>query len=177
MAFDFQVTIDSAAPHELADWWAEALGWQVEQQDEAFIRRMVRVGRGVGGGHDAAPRRAGLEGRRGADLPRPGPAAGAVPAVPEAKTVKNRVHLDVRVGPDRREAEVARLLGAGATELWRGAQGPVRVGHARRPGGQRVLRELSVSWPRRSRASLRSATARSAMSRARSRRGLRSLPK
>jgi hypothetical protein len=44
--------------------------------------------------------------------------------VPEAKTVKNRVHLDVRVGAERREAEVARLLGLGATELWRGSQGP-----------------------------------------------------
>ena len=44
--------------------------------------------------------------------------------VPEGKTVKNRLHLDVRVGPDRREAEVARLLGLGATERWRGAQGP-----------------------------------------------------
>jgi hypothetical protein len=44
--------------------------------------------------------------------------------VPEAKTVKNRLHLDVRVGPDRREAEVDRLVGLGATELWRGAQGP-----------------------------------------------------
>jgi hypothetical protein len=44
--------------------------------------------------------------------------------VPEEKTVKNRLHLDVRVGPDRREAEIARLLGLGATELWRGSQGP-----------------------------------------------------
>jgi hypothetical protein len=44
MAFDFQVVIDSANPHVLADWWAEALGWQVEQQDEAFIRRMVDTG-------------------------------------------------------------------------------------------------------------------------------------
>jgi len=25
MAFDFQVVIDSSAPHELADWWAEEL--------------------------------------------------------------------------------------------------------------------------------------------------------
>jgi hypothetical protein len=38
--------------------------------------------------------------------------------------VKNRVHLDVRVGAERREAEVARLVDLGATELWRGAQGP-----------------------------------------------------
>jgi len=44
--------------------------------------------------------------------------------VPEAKTVKNRVHLDVRVGGEQREAEVARLVANGATELHRGAQGP-----------------------------------------------------
>ena len=44
MAFDFQVAIDCSSPHELADWWAEALGWQVEAQDEAFIRRMVDEG-------------------------------------------------------------------------------------------------------------------------------------
>ena len=29
--------------------------------------------------------------------------------VPEPKTVKNRVHLDVRVGPENVETEVARL--------------------------------------------------------------------
>jgi hypothetical protein len=34
-------------------------------------------------------------------------------AVPEGKTVKNRVHLDL--GAEDREAEVARLLGLGAT--------------------------------------------------------------
>jgi hypothetical protein len=37
--------------------------------------------------------------------------------VPEPKTVKNRVHLDVRA-PDR-DAEVARLVAAGATEVGR----------------------------------------------------------
>jgi hypothetical protein len=25
----------------LADWWAEVLGWNVEPQDEKFIRRMI----------------------------------------------------------------------------------------------------------------------------------------
>src|SRR5919206_76579 len=44
MPTDFQVVMDCAAPHELADWWAEALGWQVEPQDEAFIRRMIDAG-------------------------------------------------------------------------------------------------------------------------------------
>jgi hypothetical protein len=34
------------------------------------------------------------------------------------------VHLDVRVGTDDREREVARLTAMGATELWRASQGP-----------------------------------------------------
>jgi predicted enzyme related to lactoylglutathione lyase len=44
--------------------------------------------------------------------------------VPEPKTVKNRVHLDVRVGAENIEAEVARLTGRGATVLHHGQQGP-----------------------------------------------------
>lgn len=44
--------------------------------------------------------------------------------VPETKTVKNRVHLDIRVGADRIDAEVARLVGKGATVLHKGRQGP-----------------------------------------------------
>jgi hypothetical protein len=124
MAFDFQVTIDSAAPHELADWWAEALGWQVEKQDEAFIRRMVEMG--AASEADTTEHRGALVWKAGAGLISPDPGRPRVlfQAVPEAKTVKNRVHLDVRVGAERREAEVARLVGLGATELWRGAQGP-----------------------------------------------------
>ena len=46
--------------------------------------------------------------------------------VPEAKSVKNRVHLDVRVGPDQVAAEVERLTGRGATLLHHGQQGPFR---------------------------------------------------
>jgi hypothetical protein len=44
--------------------------------------------------------------------------------VPEPRAGKNRMHLDVRVGPERQEAEVTRLVGLGATELWRASQGP-----------------------------------------------------
>jgi predicted enzyme related to lactoylglutathione lyase len=40
-------------------------------------------------------------------------------AVPEPKTVKNRLHLDLHAGPERREEEVARLTGLGATVLAR----------------------------------------------------------
>ena len=124
MAFDFQVTIDSSHPHELADWWAEVLGWQVEEQDEAFIRRMVESG--AASEADTTVHRGALVWKVGAGLRSPDPGRPRVlfQAVPEAKTVKNRVHLDVRVGAERREAEVARLLALGASELWRGAQGP-----------------------------------------------------
>ena len=37
--------------------------------------------------------------------------------VPEQKSVKNRVHLDVRTKDSTREAEVERLVGLGAKEL------------------------------------------------------------
>jgi hypothetical protein len=124
MAFDFQVVIDSSAPHELADWWAEALGWQIEAQDEAFIRRMVETG--AASQEDTTQHRGALVWKVGAALLSPDPGRPRVlfQLVPEPKTVKNRVHLDIRVGAERREAEVARLVGLGGTELWRGAQGP-----------------------------------------------------
>jgi hypothetical protein len=124
MAFDFQVVIDSSAPHELADWWAEALGWQIEAQDEAFIRRMVETG--AASEEDTTQHRGALVWKVGAALLSPDPGRPRVlfQLVPEPKTLKNRVHLDIRVGAERREAEVARLVGLGATELWRGAQGP-----------------------------------------------------
>jgi hypothetical protein len=124
MAFDFQVAIDCSSPHELADWWAEALRWQVEAQDEAFIRRMVRAG--AASEEETTRHRGALVWRAGAAItsPEPGRPRVLFQHVPEAKTVKNRLHLDVRVGPDRQEAEVARLVALGATELWRGAQGP-----------------------------------------------------
>ena len=124
MAFDVQIAIDCAAPHELADWWAEALGWQVEPQDESFIQRMVDSG--AASPEDTTRHRGALVWKVGAALNSPDPDRPRLlfQAVPEPKTVKNRLHFDVRVGAERREAEVARLLSLGATELWRGSQGP-----------------------------------------------------
>jgi hypothetical protein len=124
MAFDIQVVIDSSSPHELADWWAEALGWQVETQDESFIQKMVDTG--AASEEDTTRHRGALVWKIGAALNSPDPERPRLlfQLVPEPKTVKNRLHLDVRVGAERREAEVARLLSLGATELWRGSQGP-----------------------------------------------------
>jgi hypothetical protein len=124
MAFEFQVTVDSQHPHRLADWWAEVLGWQVEPQDEAFIRRMIAEGAATES--DTTRHRGVLVWQAGAGITSPdaGRPRLLFQLVPEAKTVKNRLHLDVRVGAEGQAAEVARLLGLGATELWRGAQGP-----------------------------------------------------
>ncbi len=125
MAYDFQVAIDCSAPHVLADWWAEALGWQVEPQDEAFITRMVESG--AASEQDTVRHRGALVWALGAAITSPDPGRPRVlfQRVPEPKTVKNRLHLDVHVGAERRESEVARLIGLGATELWRESQGPM----------------------------------------------------
>jgi Glyoxalase-like domain len=81
-----QVIIDSADPEALGRWWVDALGWVIvnDAPDEFEIR----------------------------------PAPDRIPgllfaSVPEPKTLKNRLHLDLR--PDDQTAEVERLLGLGAT--------------------------------------------------------------
>jgi hypothetical protein len=124
MATNFQVTVDCSAPHELADWWAEALGWEVEPQDEEFIRRMVAAGHASA--EDTTTHRGKLVWKVGAAIRSPDAGAPRVlfQAVPEPKTVKNRMHLDLRVGAERQETEVARLTALGGRELWRAAQGP-----------------------------------------------------
>jgi hypothetical protein len=121
---DFQVTIDCRSPHELADWWAEALGWTVEPSDEAFIRRMIEAGHASE--EDTTTHRGVLVWKEGAAItsPEPGRPRVLFQQVPEAKTVKNRVHLDVRPWGEDAAAVVDRLLAMGATELWRGSQGP-----------------------------------------------------
>ncbi|MEU5535502.1 VOC family protein [Streptomyces sp. NPDC020362] len=80
-----QVNVDAADPVALGRWWAEALGWVVvnDAHDEFEIR------------------------------PAPDRLPGLLFApVPEKKTVKNRLHLDLR--PEDQAAEVARLLSLGA---------------------------------------------------------------
>jgi hypothetical protein len=124
MATDFQVVVDCAAPHELADWWADALGWQVEAQDAAFIRRMIDAGYATD--DETTTHNGALVWKTGAAINSPDPNRPRLlfQQVPEGKRVKNRMHLDLRVGAERREAEVARLVAAGATELHRASQGP-----------------------------------------------------
>jgi hypothetical protein len=121
---DFQVTIDCARPHELADWWAEALGWTVEPSDEKFIRRMIEAGHASE--QDTTTHRGVLVWKEGAAITSPDPGRPRVlfQQAPEGKTVKNRVHLDLRPGTEDPAVVVERLLAMGATELWRASQGP-----------------------------------------------------
>jgi hypothetical protein len=126
MALDFQLVVDCAAPHELADWWAETLGWAVEPSDEAFIRGLVEAGHASE--EDTTTHRGTLVWKVGAAVnsPDPGRPRLLFQLVPEGKTVKNRLHLDLRVGDADRDAVVARLLERGASFLHQGAQGPFR---------------------------------------------------
>ncbi|MEU2349798.1 VOC family protein [Modestobacter sp. NPDC049651] len=126
MAYTFQVVVDSSAPHPLADWWAETLGWQREPTDEAFIRRMVAEGHAQE--IDTTVHRGELVWAEGAAINHPDGGAPRVlfQRVPEGKTVKNRLHLDVRVGDADRADVVTRLVDRGATVLHDGAQGPFR---------------------------------------------------
>ncbi|HLI45077.1 MAG TPA: VOC family protein [Acidimicrobiales bacterium] len=126
MAYSYQVTIDTRDPHGLADWWAEALGWEVEPTDESFIRRMISEGYATEG--DTTLHRGRLVWASGAAIVHP-EGVGRAPRtlfqlVPEPKSVKNRVHLDLRIGEDDLESTVARLTAAGASVLHQASQGP-----------------------------------------------------
>jgi hypothetical protein len=88
------IVVDAADPGRLARFWATVLGWQIadEGADEVAVEPSGFI--------------------------YPGPAA--LPLVfvpvPEAKTVKNRVHLDLATeSPAHQAAEVERLLALGAT--------------------------------------------------------------
>ena len=126
-AFTFQVVIDCQDPHLLAHWWAETLHWVVEPQDEAFIRSMIDQGRATDA--DTREYRGRLVWREGAAIhpdaePSPERARIYFQMVPETKTVKNRVHLDIRVGGDGVEAVRDQLVSRGARVLYTGQQGP-----------------------------------------------------
>ena len=126
MGYEIQITVDSKDPHRQAKWWAETLGWRVEPSDEEFIRGVVAAGQAQES--DTIVFDGVLVWREGAaisDPEHPQRPRMLFQLVPEEKSVKNRLHLDLRVG-DRREEVAAELVAAGASILHRGAQGPYR---------------------------------------------------
>jgi hypothetical protein len=128
--YDFQIAVDCERPHELADWWAETLGWVVEQPDEDFIRKMITEGYATES--DTTTYAGKLVFTDGAAIRHPdGPAAGhrrriIFQQVPEPKSVKNRWHIDVWVGQENVQSAAEQLIARGATFLHDGQQGPHR---------------------------------------------------
>jgi hypothetical protein len=119
----FQIAVDCADPHRLNQFWAAAMGYEVEDNQDQ-IKKMMDAG--YAGDDDVTEFEGRIVWKTGAACNDPD---GTRPrllfqTVPEPKTVKNRVHLDLHVGADRRPAELERLLALGATKLWEGQEGP-----------------------------------------------------
>jgi hypothetical protein len=117
MARSFQVTFDATDPARLADFWAEALGYVIPTPPDGFAT-WDEWARGM-----EIPEEKWNDARALVDGDGVGPRL-FFQRVPEGKSAKNRVHLDVNVGgditdPDDRkasvEAEALRLAGLGAT--------------------------------------------------------------
>lgn len=100
----YTVVVDSRDPAMLARWWAQTLGWVIvyETDEEVVV---------VPPGADIAPRET-LD-----DWLAEGQGLVFVP-VPEGKTVKNRLHLDLAPHTTQdRDAEIAALVERGAKEV------------------------------------------------------------
>ena len=122
---NLQVTIDARDPHELAHFWAQALGYREEHNDD-FVRQMLAADNIDN--DDVVEVRGHLQFRDGAACVDPD---GLRPRlyfqlVPEAKSAKNRMHLDLQYGREERDAQVARLEALGATRAYEGHQGLTR---------------------------------------------------
>ncbi|MFI7603811.1 VOC family protein [Micromonospora sp. NPDC049366] len=125
MALHWKLVVDCADAIPLARFWAAALDYEVEDNSD-LIDRLVEMGAvGPEAYVDIDGRRAfrELAGIRHPDDPvDPDSGIGLgrrllFQAVPEPKRVKNRLHLDLHVGPADREVTVKRLTGLGATVL------------------------------------------------------------
>ena len=131
MARDVQITFDCADPAALAAFWAEALGYRLQDPPGGFATWEQAL--------DAM----GVPPERRNDASAVVDPGGAGPRlffqrVPEGKRAKNRVHLDVRAAPglagDARmaalEAGADRLVALGATRLDRHEPAPpLGAGH------------------------------------------------
>ncbi len=120
-ALSWQLTIDANDPHALADFWAAALGVEVEDNSA-----MIEGGLAQGWAQEADTlvHRGRVAWRDLVAVAGAGPRI-LLQRVPETKQIKNRLHLDLHVGEDRIRPEVDRLVSLGATEgrEWREAWG------------------------------------------------------
>jgi hypothetical protein len=110
MGARFQVVMDACDPQLVAEFWRTALGFVAEEPPEGFATWAdfaEQSGIPAGQWPDSAVDPDGV-------LPRL-----FFQPVPEGKAIKNRVHLDINVGTDAVDAEVERLVGAGAKVIAR----------------------------------------------------------
>ena len=127
---EVQVTFDCADPGALSAFWREVLGYPEEPPPAPFTTWTEALDAwGIPEEHRNDYGAISTPDKSGPRL--------FFQKVPEGKTVKNRVHLDVRAAPglegDERmaalEAEAARLVGLGARRLERHEPGGVGAGH------------------------------------------------
>lgn len=117
MTTGIQIAFDASDPHALARFWADALGYEVENHSEL-------VGQLVAAGHMPESDVIQIDGHAAfRDVAAARDPGGMRPRlffqlVPEPKTAKNRCHLDLHVGADTAQAEADRLVGLGATQAW-----------------------------------------------------------
>jgi hypothetical protein len=108
-----QVTFDCADPHAQAAFWAQVFGSEGEDHS-ALVDQLVADGR------LPADERIVVDGRSAfRDVAACRDLSGTEPRlffqrVPEDKVAKNRVHLDIHVDEDHKDAEVERLTKLGA---------------------------------------------------------------
>jgi len=135
MALHWKLVIDSHDAPALADFWAAALEYEVENQHE-FIEKLLaagHLGEDLVAEHNGRRHFRGLVAIRHPDDPydkATGVGQGRrilFQDVPEPKTIKNRLHLDVHGEPGGLETLVSRLEGLGATRVQEINQGP--AGH------------------------------------------------
>jgi hypothetical protein len=130
-AREIQVTFDCADPGALAEFWAVALGYQVQPPPPGFDTWDAAL--------DAWGVPPDQRNERSAVVPptgEPGPRL-FFQRVPEGKVAKNRVHLDVRAAPGvEGEARMQcleevcdQLVGRGARRLQRFEPGGIDAGH------------------------------------------------
>ena len=134
MALHWKLVIDTHDAPALADFWAAALEYEVENQDELIKNLLAagHIGEDLVAEHRGRRVFRGLAAIRHPDDPydkATGVGQGRrllFQDVPEAKTVKNRLHIDVH-GEDGLDALVERLEKLGATRVNEVNQGP--AGH------------------------------------------------
>ncbi|MFF2199003.1 VOC family protein [Streptomyces sp. NPDC058145] len=133
----WKLVIDAADPHTQADFWAAALHYEAED-NSALVERLLSFGALPGQAtveYHGRPAFRDLIAVRHPDDPYdPDTGTGLgrrllFQRVPERKTVKNRLHIDVHAGDGRRADEVARLRALGARVLR----------EVKEPGGEWVL--------------------------------------